>query len=444
MSMLVVMGSGETAPTMVKVHRRVFDAVGPGPSLLLDTPYGFQGNADDLSRRAVAYFADVAAREVTPLEWRTRDDSAADRAVAALRGARWAFAGPGSPTYALRVWDGSGIDAEVADVVRRGGAAVFASAAALTLGSHTVPVYEVYKVGEDPRWRQGLGILERVTGITAAVVPHWDNNEGGNHDTRFCYLGERRLERLESELPDSVGVLGVDEHTALLVDPARGHATVDGRGTVTARYRGVERVWSSGETMSLSDLADALVGLRPTSARSHARLADVDPPAEASSAEASAGSAASLGSAGSAASLGSAEEPATLRDAADRALARFDEAVEARDADAATRAVLDLESAVVEWSADTEQSDDADHARRTLRTMVVRLGELAREGVADPHDRVSPYVSLLLERREAARAARDWAAADAIRDGLDATGVEVRDTPDGAEWHLRPEGPGRA
>ena len=82
-------------------------------------------------------------------------------------------------------------------VVQRGGAVVFASAAALTLGSQTVPVYEVYKVGEDPAWRPGLDILERVAGIRAAVVPHWDNHEGGGHDTRFCYLGLDRLVALE-------------------------------------------------------------------------------------------------------------------------------------------------------------------------------------------------------------------------------------------------------
>ena len=88
------------------------------------------------------------------------------------------------------------------------------SAAALTLGSHTVPVYEVYKVGEDPRWVEGLDLLGQITGIRAAVVPHYDNAEGGTHDTRFCYLGEPRLAGLEAELPAEVGVLGVDEHTA--------------------------------------------------------------------------------------------------------------------------------------------------------------------------------------------------------------------------------------
>jgi cysteinyl-tRNA synthetase len=37
----------------------------------------------------------------------------------------------------------------------------------------------------------------------------------------------------------------------------------------------------------------------------------------------------------------------------------------------------------------------------------------------------------LLERRAAARAARDFATSDALRDELNAMGVEVRDTPEG-------------
>ena len=424
MSLLVIMGSGETAPTMVKVHRRVFESVGDGPSLLLDTPYGFQGNADDLSDRAVAYFADVANRAVRPLQWRVPGDAtAADRAVAGMREARWAFAGPGSPTYALRVWAGSGLDAEVAGVVARGGASVFASAAALTLGSHTVPVYEVYKVGEEPAWRPGLGVLERVTGIRAAVVPHWDNNEGGNHDTRFCYLGADRLARLDAALPDGVGILGVDEHTALLIDPDAGTAVVDGRGTVTARYRGVETVWPAGAEISIAALRERLAGRDGHAA---------DSPDSLDAAE-------QVGSGGvsSDADPDRVQAPATLRDASDAAEAAFAVAVDARDAEAAVAAVLGLEQAIHDWSADTTQSDDATHARRTLRALVVRLGDLARAGVTDPRTVVGPFVELLLARREAARDARDWPAADAVRDGLADRGVEVRDTVDGSEWHLR-------
>lgn len=43
--LLVIMGSGETAPTMVKPHREIFEKVGERAALLLDTPYGFQENA---------------------------------------------------------------------------------------------------------------------------------------------------------------------------------------------------------------------------------------------------------------------------------------------------------------------------------------------------------------------------------------------------------------
>jgi len=62
---LAIMGSGETAPTMAKVHRALFERLGPGPvpATILDTPYGFQENADDLSARTVRFFAEsVGAR----------------------------------------------------------------------------------------------------------------------------------------------------------------------------------------------------------------------------------------------------------------------------------------------------------------------------------------------------------------------------------------------
>jgi cysteinyl-tRNA synthetase len=43
-------------------------------------------------------------------------------------------------------------------------------------------------------------------------------------------------------------------------------------------------------------------------------------------------------------------------------------------------------------------------------------------------------VETLLELRGRARAARDYALSDLVRDRLVAAGVEVRDTPDGAQW----------
>ena len=45
-------------------------------------------------------------------------------------------------------------------------------------------------------------------------------------------------------------------------------------------------------------------------------------------------------------------------------------------------------------------------------------------------------VESLLARRSIARHAKDWAAADEIRDSLSEMGVEVKDTSDGVEWSL--------
>ncbi len=45
-------------------------------------------------------------------------------------------------------------------------------------------------------------------------------------------------------------------------------------------------------------------------------------------------------------------------------------------------------------------------------------------------------MALALEQRQAARARKDFAAADAIRDQLKALGVQVEDTPQGPRWEL--------
>ncbi|MEU7900005.1 cysteine--tRNA ligase [Nonomuraea sp. NPDC049152] len=49
---------------------------------------------------------------------------------------------------------------------------------------------------------------------------------------------------------------------------------------------------------------------------------------------------------------------------------------------------------------------------------------------------VDALVKVALEQRQAARARKDYAAADAIRDGLTEAGITVEDTPHGARWEL--------
>lgn len=413
MSRIVIMGSGETAPTMVRIHREVLAACPPGPAVLLDTPFAFQMNRDELVARTCMYFAQSVGRELDVVRWPPQGDDPGgrERSLALLDRAAWAFAGPGSPTYALGQWRGTRVPAALAAVVRGGGTVLMGSAAALTLGTHTVPVYEIYKVGAPPSWVEGLDLFGQLCGIAVAVVPHYDNREGGTHDTRFCYLGESRLAMLEEQLPDDVGVLGVDEHTAVVLDLAAGTVLVAGNGVLSVRRRGATRTFGAGEQLLLADLAGMLRGEHVAAPSAAAPAQQTEPASDE-------------------------PPPTSLREEAGRARAAFDAAVSARDAEGCVSAVLGLEAAIAAWSADTLQSDDVDEARRVLRALVVRLGELAEGGARDPRERVAPYVELLLELRASARENKDFAMSDLVRDRLVALRVEVRDTPGGSSWEL--------
>ncbi len=46
-------------------------------------------------------------------------------------------------------------------------------------------------------------------------------------------------------------------------------------------------------------------------------------------------------------------------------------------------------------------------------------------------------MDMVLEERSKAKAAKDWAASDAIRDHLKALGITVKDTKDGTEWTIQ-------
>ena len=412
MTLLVFMGSGETAPAMVKTHRDVFAAtVGDGPAVMLDTPFGFQANADDLIAKTQLYFAQSVGTSVSVASWRRADipTVARERALALLSQASWAFAGPGSPTYALRQWRDTPVPAALLDVAQRGGTVVFGSAAAVTAGTHAIPVYEIYKVGAEPYWEPGLDMLGALTGLSAVVVPHFDNAEGRNYDTRFCFLGESRLAALEAALPDHTGVLGIDEHTAAVFDVGARTMTVSGIGHITVRRRGTATVFPAGSVVGLDELAGLLAGTVVETSHVPAVVTEDVPVAAAVT---------------------------SLRAAADDARAAFDAAMAERDVDGCVAAVLQLESTIHDWSTDMLTSGDGDHARRVLRALVVRLGELAEGGARDPRQLVGPYIELALELRARARAGKDFATSDLVRDRLAAAGAEVRDTPDGATWVL--------
>ena len=90
---------------------------------------------------------------------------------------------------------------------------------------------------------------------------------------------------------------------------------------------------------------------------------------------------------------------------------------------------------------------DKTTARASLRELRAMLGVLGLDPLSPQwsdsgsgsrlRQVVEELVRLTLNQRDAARARKDYAAADAIRDGLDMIGVVVEDTPQGARWELK-------
>ncbi len=405
---VALMGSGELTSTMVEVHKSLLARLGPSPrAVFLDTPAGFQLNADQISARAVEYFRRRVGHDLAVASFksaRTTPANAAEQAFHLLRTADYILIGPGSPTYAVRQWRGTPIPDILVRRVAGGACLVAASAAALTVGRFTLPVYEIYKVGEDLQWVEGIDVLGRL-GLDLVVIPHWNNAEGGTHDTRFCYMGEPRFRELERMLPEGQGILGLDEHTACLLDLAGGEAAVRGIGGVTLRRGGSETRFERGARIPLEVLrgeaggGGAAPGREPAGARPRSREGDPFWP-RAHALE------------------------AAVRESLDRG-----------DPVGATNALLELDRLV--WQARQDLQDEAAiaEAREVLREMIVLLGT-RREPRSDEGGRLRALVEALVELRSRWRAERRWDEADALRACLERAGVAVEDTKEGTRWRL--------
>jgi hypothetical protein len=263
---LALLGSGETAPGMTKIHRELLGPIVDLEAVNLDSAYGFQLNVPQMSEKLEEYFATSLNVKLRTLHFPSYERATDLERVLfkeQVRHANYVFAGPGSPTYALAQWEPLHFGDDLLSILDKGGTLCISSAASLTLGAFTAPIYEIYKVGEQHfRWHEGLNLLGAL-GLNCVVIPHFDNNEGGNYDTRFCYLGEPRLLELESQLPADVATLGVDEHTAVILDFANETLRVRGRSNGYWRINGETLVLKKGTTVDLSELRTGSVVPRP-------------------------------------------------------------------------------------------------------------------------------------------------------------------------------------
>lgn len=340
---ICLLGSGETLPSSGKTHEFVAQRLPENPIItILETPAGFEPNSAAvagkiktfLNRRLQNYKPRIA---VLPARKRGTDCSPDNPAVVRpILEADEILLGPGSPTYGARQLRGS-LAVEMIHARHMLGATLFlSSSSTLAFSRHTMAVYEIYKVGEDLQWKQGVDYFTPF-GIPLSIIPHWDNTDGGEElDTRYCYMGQARFDRLRALLPHDHTILGIDEHTSAVLDFEEGCCHVNGKASITL-LRGTESwTFQAGSSFDLSYFGDWKV-----------------------------------------------PEPTALV--------------------------------------------SADMWQQALDAQAARAQREAAELV--PPD----SVVALAEQRTAARAARDWATSDALRDEIAALGWQVKDTPDGIE-----------
>ncbi len=398
---LALIGSGELADASAEVHRTLMGRLGePARPLFLDTFAGFESNIDAIDRKAIEYFRRNFALDPALARFRSGRESAGEiaAAVSAIGQSNYILAGPGSPSYGVKVLQGSPVWQAVAARWRAGAMVVFASAAAVAAGRQTIPVYEIFKAGIDPGWIAGLDLLGTI-GVRAAVVPHWNNASGDGYDTRFCFMGGARFAVLERMLDAGDLVLGLDEYTCLHVGPEL-TGEVLGAGTVTMRREGREVVYARGDRIAFDNPVPAGAG--------HA----AKPAAETAE---------------------PLEDDAQPRDS-DIGLLRG--RVEAALAEGDVSAGLDgLVALSLVAGAGLEQSlpGRAELAVQALQTMLPRLARAEQLGAARRRES-RLLVDALVVARAALRRGRQWDAADELRDTLSDLGYVIADTPDGTTW----------
>ncbi len=244
---IVLFGSGETSPTGRKIFERILRMLPQPPHLaLLETPAGFELNSAQVIGRVGEFFTHRLRNydpsvDIIPARRRGTEYSPDNPEILQpLLNADLIFMGPGSPSYAIRQLRASLAWEYLLARHRLGASLALASAATIAFSSFALPVYEIFKVGADLHWIEGLDFF-KYYGLQLILIPHWDNNEGGSElDTSRCFMGRQRFAQLIEMLPNDQTILGLDEKTALVMSPVSCTCTVMGIGRVTLLHTGHE------------------------------------------------------------------------------------------------------------------------------------------------------------------------------------------------------------
>ena len=260
---IAFLGSGETSLAGGRIFESLARTVrGPLRIALIETPAGFElnsaqvvGRVGDFMKSRLQNYRPVV--DVIPARKRNSPYSPDDpEIVKPLLHANMIFMGPGSPTYAIRQLK----DTLTWDVIRArhrlGATLIFASAATISIGAHALPVYEIYKVGQDVHIVDGLNLFADF-GLHVSFIPHWNNAEGGvDLDTSRCFIGMDRFAEWCGMVPIENETVGLDEHTGLIIDFETGLCEVSGVSSVSLVRECNPEMYASGAKFPLSELGE--------------------------------------------------------------------------------------------------------------------------------------------------------------------------------------------
>jgi len=260
---IAFLGSGETS----LAGGRIFETLArslpqPLKIAILETPAGFELNSDQVAGR-VAEFMETRLQNykpqinVIPARKRGTDFSPDDPEILKpLLTADIIFMGPGSPTYAIRQLQDSLAWNIIRARHRLGATLIFASAATISIGAWALPVYEIFKVGEDVHSLPGLNLFADF-GMTLSFIPHWNNAEGGiDLDTSRCFVGLERFNEWCNTLPNENTTVGLDEHTGIIIDFQSGECQVLGVSSVSLVRECDPEIYGAGSTVPMDDIGE--------------------------------------------------------------------------------------------------------------------------------------------------------------------------------------------
>lgn len=293
---IAFLGSGETSLAGGRIFETLARLLPQPPRIaILETPAGFELNASLVAGR-VGDFLKTRLGNYKPIidliparKKGTELSPDNPEILKPLLQANMIFMGPGSPSYMSRQLKDTLAWEIIRARHRQGATLVFASAATISVGQWALPVYEIYKVGDDVHVKDGLGFFSDF-GMHVSFVPHWNNAEGGvDLDTSRCFIGMERFEQWRRLTPKENIIVGLDEHSGIIMDCEKGICDVHGVSSVSVIKHNSSEMYPAGSNFSLDELGTCTPpepiesGLRPEVLeliRTAHALEDNNPPEE--------------------------------------------------------------------------------------------------------------------------------------------------------------------